>query len=158
MKAATAITTANWQNDFRYWVLRNDDLVSFESASAVPDELWDDACTISEAVSHVQRIGCSGRCQHTIRNNYHATVLAVLQMAVKEYGQVFDVVYRGDSSARPDSDYRIMFATRDSAVAKFYGTVQERQNVRGLLTKSLVKSVVTDDYAQCDEEIIFFPN
>jgi glycine cleavage system pyridoxal-binding protein P len=154
MNTATAKT---YRDDFRQFWLEGDVLQSAPSAAAVPDEAFDDACTIGEAVSFVQRLGCAGRSQHIIKDNYHATALAVLRMAVEQYGEDFPELLRGTRSNRSDSDHKILFGTTDRAVAEQYGIVRAYRNVRGLRTSSLVLSVVTDDYGQQDEEIIFFP-
>jgi hypothetical protein len=143
--------------DTRQFWLEDGSLQWAASPSGVPDEVWDDACTIYEAISFVQRLGCSGRSQHQIKSKYHETCLAVLRMAVQEYGEVFPVLLRGTRSSRPDSEHRILFGTTNPAVASFYGEIREYRNVCGLRTKSLVLSVVSGDYSQADEEIIFFP-
>jgi nucleoside diphosphate kinase len=153
------MTTALAQHlkDTRQFWLENGSLQWAASPSGVPDEVWDDACTIYEAISFVQHLGCAGRSQHQIKTKYHETCLAVLRMAVQEYGEVFPVLLRGTRSARPDSEHRILFGTTNPDVASFYGEIRQYYNVRGLRTSSLVLSVVTDDYSQADEEIIFFP-
>jgi hypothetical protein len=85
--------------------------------------------------------------------------LDVLRIAVKKYGQRFDLIYRGVRSNRPDCEYKIMFGSTDIKVASFYGTIKEYRNIFGLRTTSTIaKSVVTNDYDKIDEEIIFFPN
>ena len=152
-----ATTTAKtYREDFRQFWMEGDQLMSANKASQVPDEVFDDACTISEAVSFVQRLGCVGRSQHVVKSAYHATVLAVLRFAVQQYGEDFPELLRGTRSDRPAAEHKILFGTTDYAVAEQYGTVRTYRNVRGLRTTSLVLSVVSDDYAQQDEEIIFF--
>lgn len=153
----TTATAQAYRDDFRQFWLEDGVLQSAASASQVPDHAWDSACTISEAVSFVQRIGCAGRSQHVVKGSYHESVLAVLKMAVEQYGEDFPELLRGIRSERPDAEHKILFGTTDRAVAEQYGTIRTYRNVRGLRTSSLVLSVVTDDYAQQDEEIIFFP-
>ena len=153
---STTAIAQHIQDTRQFWI-ENGALQWVTTPSAVPDEFWDDACTIAEAISFVQRLGCSGQSQHKIKSAYHATCLAVLQMAVQEYGEIFPVLLRGARSARPDAEHKILFGTTNPAVAEFYGDIREYRNVRGLRTKSLVLSVVTADYSQADEEIIFFP-
>lgn len=148
---------ANYRNDFRQFWLESGVLQSAANAAGVPDECFEDACTISEAVSFVQRLGCAGRSQHIVKDGYHATVLAVLKMAVEQYGEDFPELLRGTRSDRSDADHKILFGTTDRAVAEQYGTIRNYRNARGLRTTSLVLSVVSDDYSQQDEEIIFFP-
>lgn len=151
----TVAMPAHIQDTRQYW-LEGGSLMSATKASEVPGHAWNDACTIFEAISFVQRLGCSGRSQHIVKDGYHATCLAVLKMAVERYGQDFPVLLRGTRSARPDSEHKILFGTTDRAVAEFYGTVREYRNIRGLRTSSMVLSVVSDDYSRTDEEIIFF--
>ena len=152
----TTALARHLQDTRQFW-LKDGNLQWAESPDGVPDDVWDDACTVYEAISFVQRLGCSGRSQHQIKSAYHETCLAVLKMAVQEYGETFPVLLRGTRSSRPDSEYRIKFGTTNPAVAEFYGEIREYRNIKGLRTKSLVLSVVTDDYSQADEEIIFFP-
>lgn len=142
-------------NDFTNYWLEGETLVGAPS-SQVPHDKLDDACTIAEAISFVQRLGCAGRSQHIVKNEYHKNCLAVLKMAVEKYGETFPVLLRGTRSNRPDAEHKILFGTTDRNVAEFYGDVKEYRNIKGLRTKSLVLSVVTDSYAQSDEEIIFF--
>jgi len=154
MNTATATT---YRDDFRQFWLESGVLQSAAKASAVPDEVWDTACTIGEAVSFVHRLGCAGRSQHIIKDGYHSTVLAVLRMAVEQYGEDFPELLRGTRSDRPDAEHKILFGTTDRAVAEQYGNPRTYHNVRGLRTSSLMLSVVSEDYGQQDEEIIFFP-
>jgi hypothetical protein len=143
--------------DTRHYWLENGNLQSAESPDGVPDEIWDTAATIYEAISFVQRLGCGSASQHTIKSAYHETCLAVLKMAVQTYGETFPVLLRGTRSSRPDSEYKILFGTTNPAIAEFYGEVREYRNIKGLRTRSLLLSVLTDDYSSQDEEIIFFP-
>ncbi|NCJ06676.1 hypothetical protein GS597_09185 [Synechococcales cyanobacterium C] len=151
------MNTATYKNDFRQFWMESGVLQSADTASQVPDEVWDKACTISEAVSFVQRLGCAGRSQHVVGSDYHETVLAVLRFAVECYGEEFPELLRGARSERPDAECKILFGSTDRAVAEQYGPVRSYRNVRGLRTASLVLSVVMGDYSQADEEIIFFP-
>ena len=143
-------------DDFRYWVIVDGQLQGWPSAGAVPDEYFDISMTIAEAIGYFQKCGCIGRNIHTTDTIEHRTAIAVLKMAVEIYGQVFPVLYRGDDNPRPDGDYALMYGTRNIDVAAFYGAIQERHNVKGLLTVSTVKSVTASEF-DCDEEIIFFP-
>jgi hypothetical protein len=151
------MTTLAQHRDTRQFWLEDDALQWAKSPDGVPDEVWDDACTIYEAITFVQRLGCGRASQHQIKSAYHETCLAVLRMAVREYGENFPVLLRGVRSARPDSEHRILFGTTNPDVASFYGEIREYRNIKGLRTRSLLLSVVTDDYSQQDEEIIFFP-
>lgn len=146
----------DYKENFLNYYFVGDKLKS-ASVSEVPDEHFDNACTITEAISYVQKLGCLGRSQHIIHSEYHRCVLAVLKMAVKEYGEIFDVVYRGCSGTLPLNKHLILFATTDRAVAEFYGEVKEFRNIKGLRCFSSLKSVVTNNYFYDDEEIIFFP-
>lgn len=147
----------NYQNDFTYYFFDdNSNLVGLPSKE-VPDKYFEDACTIQHAVSYVQKLGCCGMSQHVIRSTYHKTVLAVLKMAVDEYGEVFPTLYRGVRNDNySDSDHLILFGSTDFSVAENYGKVVEYSNIKGLRTTSWAKSVVTDSYEESDEEVIFF--
>jgi hypothetical protein len=151
------MTTLAQHRDTRQFWLEDDALQWAKSPDGVPDEVWDTAATIYEAITFVQRLGCGSASQHLIKSKYHETCLAVLRMAVREYGEVFPVLLRGTRSSRPDSEHRILFGTTNPDVASFYGEIREYRNIKGLRTRSLLLSVVTDDYSQQDEEIIFFP-
>lgn len=145
----------DFANDFtNYWL--EGECLKGAPASQVPDECFDDACKISEAVGFVQKLGCAGRSQHVVSSEYHRCCLAVLRMAVEKYGETFPVLLRGTRSSRPDAEHQILFGTTDKTVAEFYGQVREYRNIKGLRTRSVALSVATDDYSQCDEEVIFF--
>lgn len=148
----------NWESDTSYYWVENGQIQSAPKCSMVPDEVFENgrAMKISTAVSSVQKDGCIGRSLHRTGDDWHETVLAILEMAVDKYGETFDILYRGTHSDRPDSDHRILFATTDKNVAEFYGSVKQYRTVKGLRTKSMKLSVVTGDYTQCDDEVIFF--
>lgn len=146
----------NYRNNFLNYYLEGNKL-EYASVSEVPDEYFDNACTISEAISYVQQLGCQRRSQHIIHSEYHRCVLAVLRMAVERYGEYFDVVYRGCSGNLPLNQHLILFGTTDRAVAENYGEVKEFTKVKGLRFISHRKSVVTNNYDYDDVEIIFFP-
>lgn len=130
-----------------------------DKCSQVPDEI-EDFCKLDDAIALVQKLGCCGICQHQIKDEYHQLCLTVLAKAVDNIGETFPLVLRGVRSKRPDSDYKILFGTRDQQVAAFYGeTIKEYHNVRGVRVKcSRAKSVKTDDWDEQDDEIIFFPS
>jgi hypothetical protein len=153
----TQAITQDYKDNFTNYYLAGNTLKS-GSVNEIPDEYFEDACTIQEAVRFVQQLGCQGRSQHVVRSKYHQCVLAVLQMAVEKYGEIFPVVLRGCFGNLPLKQHLILFGTTDRTVAEFYGEVQEFKFVKGLKVKSLVKSVVTDEYDYDDEEIIFFPH
>lgn len=142
----------DWQNDFTYYWLAPEGLVG-APLSEVPEEV-EDFWSIGDAVSYVQRLGCSGMNLHT---QTPQTVLDVLKLAVEKYGEVHQKVLRGTRSQRPLSEYKILFGTTDRKVAEFYGDVTEHLNVRGIKYAANTLSVVSGDYSQDDEEIIFFP-
>lgn len=145
-------------HEFSYFYIENDHLMMVDSCSEVPEKI-EDFCKLHEAFAYVQKIGCCGWSQHRIRNNFHHLSLTVLRWAVQNLGEAYPKVYRGTRSERPDSEHLILFGTRNLAVAKFYGNnVKVYENVRGIISLSQAKSVLTDDYTESDEEIIFFPD
>lgn len=146
----------NYKDDFTNYYLVGGVLKS-GSINEIPDEYFEDACTIGEAVRFVQQLGCQGRSQHVVHSEYHHCVLAVLQSAVDKYGEEFSVIYRGCSGSLPLDKHLVLFGSTDLSVAGFYGEVKQFKNIKGLRVSSLAKSVVTDDYGYDDEEIIFFP-
>jgi NAD-dependent SIR2 family protein deacetylase len=139
-----------------YYYSEAGNLVYTKSVSEVPEDL--NYASNGDAVRYVQKLGCCGLSQHTIRGEYHQLCLDVLRSAVEEYGEVFPSVLRGVRSERNECDSLILFGTTSREVAEFYGSkeIREYRNVLGLRTLA-AKSVVTDDYSQVDEEIIFFP-
>lgn len=147
-----------YTNDFTYYYFDSEgNLQTAPSAMSVPEEV-EDFCKIHDAIGYVQKLGCAGMSQHSIRNDYHKLCLSVLKIAVEKYGETFPVLLRGVRSDRPDSDHMILFGTTDRAIAEFYGKVGEYRHVKGLKTRSVAESVVTGEVDQMDEEIIFFPN
>lgn len=152
----TKAIAQEYRNNFTNYYLAANTLKS-GTVSEIPDEHFENACTVSEAVSFVQQLGCQGRSQHVIHSAYHRCALAVLRMAVDKYGEEFPVVYRGCSGSLPIEQHLILFGTTDRAVAECYGKVQEFRNVVGLKYQSLAKSVVTGGYDYSDKEIIFSP-
>lgn len=145
-----------YRDDFTYYYYRDSQLVAAQSLSDVPEDV-EDYCKISEAVAFVQKIGCAGRSQHDIKTEYHQLCLDVLKIAVEKYGEVFPVLLRGTRSNRPEAEHKILFGTTQREVAEFYGEVREYKYVKGLRTASLMLSVVSGEYDQMDEEVIFFP-
>lgn len=152
-----AITTVH---EFSYFYFEGGTLKAVDKCSQLPDDEDLEFCKLSDAVGYVQKLGCCGMKQHSIRSEYHRLCIEVLRWAVKNTGQVFPVVFRGVRSNRAESEHMILFGTRDKAVAAFYGsTLKEYRNVRGILVRtSHVKSVKTDDWSESDDEIIFFPD
>lgn len=146
-----------YQEDINYYFFKKDGQLVGDSLENLSDEDFDRSLKISEAVGYVQKLGCLGKSQHIIHNDEHRTALAVLRMAVEKYGEVFPVVLRGCSGSLPLEQHLILFGTTDREVAEFYGEVREFQNIKGLRTYSLMKSVKSDDLKEIDEEIIFFP-
>jgi hypothetical protein len=145
------------RDDFTYYYYQGGQIVEASALCDVPEDI-EDYCKISDAVSFVQKIGCAGRSQHNVKTEYHRLCLDVLKIAVQKHGEVFPVLLRGTRSTRPDADHQILFGTTDKTVAEFYGQVREYRNIKGLRTRSMAVSVATDDYGQCDEEVIFFAN
>lgn len=145
-----------YQDDFTYYYFDNNELKIATVVSEIPEHI-NEWMTISDAVGYVRKIGCMGQHIHNCQKQSTKLALAVLRIAIYKYGQMFDKVYRGSKSSRPLSEYKLIFASPSREVAEFYGEVTELTNIRGLLTRSMAKSVVTDDYSQVDEEILFFP-
>jgi hypothetical protein len=133
-----------------------DRLNQCSTLSEVPEEV-EDWCSVAEAISYVQSLGCQGRSQHKIQSEYHKLVLAVLRWAVENEGEMFPEVLRGVRSDRPDENSLILFGTRDAEVAQFYArnNIKTYKNIKGLLTYSTKESVKGG--FEMDEEIIFFP-
>ncbi|MBW4677681.1 MAG: hypothetical protein KME52_27880 [Desmonostoc geniculatum HA4340-LM1] len=129
-----------------------------QGCSAVPENV-EEFCKLEDAIGHVQWLGCARQSQHVIRNEYHALVLEVLAWSIENQGELFPEIYRGVRSLRPDTEYKILFGTRDIEVAKFYGdTIKTYANIRGIKVRiSTAKSVKTDSWDETDDEIIFFP-
>lgn len=150
------MTDRAWRDDFTNYYFEGDRLVGLP-ASQVPDNKFYDACTISDAVRFLQHLGCIGRCIHTPTSEYHRACIATLKRATDIYGETFQLLFRGVRSDRPDSEYKILYGTTHRDIASFYGKILEYRQVKGLRTRTLAKSVVTNDYSQDDEEIIFFP-
>lgn len=146
----------SYQNDFTYYYYQSGSIQAAAKCSEVPEDV-ESFVKIQNAVSFVQKLGCAGISQHKVNEEHHALCLDVLRIAVEKYGEVFPVLLRGVRSQRPDCDHKILFGTTDYSVAAEYGEVKEYRNVKGLRTRSTALSVVTGDYDQMDEEIIFFP-
>ena len=143
----------------KYFYFENDNLRIVDACSEVPEDV-EEFAKLSDAVSYVQHLGCAGFSQHKIRNEYHKLNLLALRWAVENIGEVFPEVLRGVRSQRSDQDSQILFGTTDKEVAEFYakdGNVKVYKNIKGLRTMSTMKSAKTDDWAEGDEEIIFFP-
>ncbi len=103
----TQAIAKNYKDNFLNYYLVGDTLKS-ASVSEIPDEYFENACTIQEAVRFVQQLGCQGRSQHVIHSEYHRCVLAVLRMAVEEYGEFFPAVLRGCSGSLPLEQHLIL--------------------------------------------------
>lgn len=144
-----------YRDDFTYYYFDQEELRSAPSAMSVP-EYVEDFANIHDAVGYVQKLGCLGQSQHVVKNEFHQLCLKVLKVAVNQYGETFPVLLRGTQSDRPDSDHKILFGTTNTKVAAFYGDIREYRNVRGLRTRSIAESVVSDGLEEMDEEIIFF--
>lgn len=146
-----------YRDDFTYyWLDLDGQLQSAAKPSLVPDEYFNNCCQVTEAIRYVQKLGCTGKSQHTVNTEYHRCALEVLKLAVQKYGEEFETVLRGVRDNRPDTDHKILFGTTNPEVARFYGEIRKYKNIRGLLTYSISLSVTDDEYS-CDEEIIFFP-
>lgn len=147
-------------HEFSYFYFEDNILKIADSCSEVPDGEGVEFCKLGDAIHHIQHRGCCGRSQHIIQSDYHRLCLEVLRWAVKNRGELFPLVYRGYRSSRPDSEYKILFGSRDKEVAAFYGpTIKEYRNIRGILAKSsIAKSVKTNSWHETDDEIIFFPD
>lgn len=144
--------------DFTYYYYGKDgELKTAPTPMSVPEEI-EDYANANDAVSLVQKLGCIGRSHHSISSEYHRLCLDVLKIAVEKHGEVFPMLLRGTRSDRPDTDHKILFGTTNKEVAQFYGEIREYQNIRGLKTRSTMKSVISDDLTEMDEEIIFFPS
>lgn len=147
------------QVEFNYFYFEGDTLKIVGRCSELPEDENLEFCKLDNAISYVQKLGCAGISQHSIRGEYHHLCLTVLRWAVDNLGETFPTILRGVRSERPDSDYKILFGTRDPEVAKFYGNkIKTYTNVRGLQAKAFTtKSVKSGDWGETDDEIIFFP-
>lgn len=143
-------------DDSRYFYMQGEELTCAQSCSGVPDDV-EDYARIMDAVNEVQSRGSWGLSQHKVEGSYHELCLKVLHLAVQLYGEEFPILYRGSRSKRPDSEYKIMFASPEKEVARFYGEVKEYRNIFGLKTHSNLKSVKSGDWSEIDIEVIFFP-
>jgi hypothetical protein len=114
--------------------------------------------TLQDAAGMLQKVGCCGSQVHTSDSPYVRFCLRVLEFCAARDGRVFETVYRGTRSSRPENEYRVLFGCADKDVAATYGAVKQYSGIKGLVLPSLAKSVLTDDYSQMDEEIIFFWN
>jgi hypothetical protein len=155
------IATIERFQEFSYFYLESGDTLKMvDACSHLPSDENLEFCKLGEAINYVQKLGCWGKSQHAVENEYHRLCLKVLRWAVKNQGQLYPIVYRGVRTDRPDSQHKILFGTRDKEVAAFYGSkIKEYFNVRGILVNSShVKSVKNDSWNESDEEIIFFPD
>jgi hypothetical protein len=147
----------NYRDDFTYYYYYQGKLKIANKVSDIPEHI-EEFTTITEAVSWLQRCGCAGISIHNEQRESIKLGIEVLKIAVYKYGQIFEKVYRGVRSSRPESEYKILYGSDKLEIAKKYGDVVEYKNVRGLLTNSWAKSVISEDIAEMDTEIIFFPN
>jgi hypothetical protein len=131
------------------------DLGNLVVTNTPPEEI--EYCTYTEALRHSCWLGSCGFNQHQFRDDFHVLCNKVLRWLVENYGEKFEVLYRGSRSDRLDSEYKILFGSTDEDVAAHYGPVKIYRNVKGFKHTSLLKSVKTDDYTESDEEVIFFP-
>lgn len=137
-----------------------DQIKVISSINMIPDHI-NTYITIANSWSHLQKIGCIGWGQHQIVNDYHALAIAVLRWAIENgLGDTIPLVYRGVRDDFPDNRHLVIFGSPDLEVAKFYGdTIKEYHNVKGIkYIAACSPSVVTGDYDQIDEEVIFFPD
>lgn len=138
-------------HDFTYYYYAEGRLKSVESLSQVPGEI-EDFATLHDAISQFTAKGCRGDL-HQIRSEYDRLCLEVLKIGVEKYGEVFPVLYRGESGYNVTQRV-IWYATPSAEIAAFYGDLQVLENVRGLKTISFRESVRGIDAV--DEEVIFF--
>lgn len=164
------VTLSPYQADHRYvwrypgegWQIAND-------LTGVPQSVHG-YCTIAQAISAAQKRGTVGQtlhqpCKRPDDEEYRQAILAALRWGVEEYGQVVPMLFRGVRTSRPDSKHLVLFGTPTRAVAEWYaapnGCIREYPNVRALVYRSTLRSVLReghwDDDGEGDIEAIFFP-
>lgn len=148
----------NYATDTNFYYVLNGRVEIYNSASSIPDGIFDDCCTIFEALREVQSRGCQGRL-HQKQSSYYQNCLEVLrQVALPVYGERVETCYRGTVSEFTDPvPGSLIFASPSIEVAAFYGpNILIFHDIWVLKTRSHAKAVVTDDYEVMDEEYIFF--
>lgn len=151
-------------DDFHYYYLNRTKIIESEALSLVPENEEIRFCKISDAISY---FSAPARCyqkgsRQEITNDYAYLCYEVLKIAISKYGKNFDKLYRGCLKiGLKDEDHLMLFSTDDLDVVNFYGEkygwIKTYENVFGLLTYPLNKSVVTEDWSYSDREIIFVP-
>ena len=141
-----------------YWYEKQGKIFRAESLRDVPEEVENNYATANDIGRYLQKVGAAGMNFHTKDTPYHLFMLKILPLAIEAYGQEFPVLYRGVRTNRPDADHKVLFASPDLEVARFYGeTIKTYHNVRGLLFLSSLKQVTDDEWGEGDKEVIFLP-
>lgn len=109
---------------------------------------------VQEATAHLVKCGCTGFNYHNSDRPYTQLAVSVVRnpVVLAKYGRFFDRVYTGIREF-PLEGRKLIFATLDYSVAKYYGDPIELENVFGIPFISKAESVI-EGVIEGDLEII----
>ena len=147
--------------DTKHYSLQGDAWITYDKCSEIPDDIFDLTLTKHEAVDILEHLGAIGQNVHTSTKPIHLLALKIIRKCIEDHGEVFPVLYRGTSSLRPINEYKLLYGSPNIDIARFYkgpdGYIQVFRDVLGFRVSTRLKSVITNDWSQIDENVMFFP-